>query len=101
MERAQIFEPERVRACQNKPRACFEPELLTNKKAKNRVLPYFEHFGILGLLSLELGAYLLRAQISARASEPEPRLVPPLVRSFLSRKKFHQMISTGSSKGKV
>ena len=41
VERAQIFqaralsvEPQRARACQNSPRACFEPELFTNKNAK-------------------------------------------------------------------
>ena len=32
----------------------------------------------LGLLSLEPGAYLLRALNQARAFEPEPRLIPPL-----------------------
>ena len=36
--------------------------------------------GKLGSSSLEPGAYLLRAQNQARAFEPEPRLVPPLVR---------------------
>ena len=72
-------EPERARACPNYPRACFEPELFTNKNAKIRVRAYFEPFGKLGSLSLEPGAYLLRAKISARASEPEPRLVPLLV----------------------
>ena len=39
---------------------------------------YFEPFGKLGLSSLEPGAYSLRAEISARASKPEPRLFPPL-----------------------
>ena len=33
----------------------------------------------IGSLSLVPGAYLLRAKILARASEPEPRLVPPLL----------------------
>ena len=39
----------------------------------------FEPIGTIGSPSLEPGAYLLRAKILARASEPEPRLVPPLV----------------------
>ena len=68
----------RARACQNNHRACFEPELSTNKNDKFRVRAYFEPFGKLGSPSLEPGAYLLRAKISARASKPEPRLVPPL-----------------------
>ena len=89
MERAQIFrararalsvKPERARACLNRPRACFEPKLFTNKSAKIRVRAYFKPFGKLGLPSLEPGAYLLSAKISARAFEPEPGLVPPLVR---------------------
>ena len=90
MERAQFFraralnvEPGRARACPNFPRASFEPELSTNKNANIRVRAYFEPMGKLGSSSLEPGAYLLRAQNQARAFEPEPRLVPPLVRAGL------------------
>ena len=56
-------EPKRARACQNSPRARFEPEHFTNKIAKIR--PNLEPFGKLGLLSCEPGAYLLRVKISA------------------------------------
>ena len=35
--RALSSEPRRARACPNYPRACFEPELFTNKNAKIRV----------------------------------------------------------------
>ena len=60
VERAQIF------------RACFKPELFTNKNAKIRVQAYFEHFEKLGLPSLEPGAYLLWAKISAQPLSPSP-----------------------------
>ena len=59
----------------------FEPNLPTNKNAKIRVQAYLEPVGKLGLSSLKPGAYLLRAQNQARAYEPEPRLVPPLLGS--------------------
>ena len=73
-----LIEPERARACQNILRACFKPENFTNKNAKIQLRAYFESFGKLGSLSLESGAYLLRAKILARALEPEPRLLKPL-----------------------
>ena len=63
--RAQAWnvEPRWALAWQNITRACFEPELFTNKNAK---------------FKLEPAAYLLRAKNWARALEPEPRLIPPL-----------------------
>ena len=59
------------------PLSLFKSKLITNKTAK--IEAYFEPFGKLGSSSLEPGAYLLRAKFSARASKPEPRLVPPLI----------------------
>ena len=60
MEQAQIF------------RACFKPELITNKNTKIRIQAYFEPFEKLGLPSLEPGAYLLWAKISAQPLSPSP-----------------------------
>ena len=91
VERAHIFqaraEPSssfECRACQNSTRACFQPELFTNKRATIRVRAYFEPFEKLGSPSIEPGAYLLWAKISARAYEPEPRLVPSLSMAWLA-----------------
>ena len=62
---------ERARACQNSP-----------QNAQIQVPAYFEPYGKQGLSSLEPRADLLRAKISARATEPKPRLVPPLCATF-------------------
>ena len=66
-----MVEVEQARACQNNP-----------QNAKIQVPAYFEPYGKLGSSSLEPRAYLLQAKISARATEPKPRLVPPLWSTF-------------------
>ena len=95
--RALNVEPGRARACPNFPRASFEPELSTNKNANIRVRAYFEPIGKLGSSSLEPGAYLLRAQNQARAFEPEPRLVPPLLLWIFAEWESHPLLLSGRS----
>ena len=68
----------KAQTCEKYPGACFEPELFPNKNEKLQAQAYIEPFFKSGLLSLEPGAYLLRAKNWARAFEPKPRLVPPL-----------------------
>ena len=66
-----LQEVEQARACQNSP-----------QNAQIQVPACFEPYGKLGSSSLEPRAYLLLAKISARATEPKPRLVPPLCATF-------------------
>ena len=64
--------PGRAQAWENFPRACFEPELFTNKNAKIQVWAYFEPYRSMGSSSLEPGAYLRWAKNWAGPMSPSP-----------------------------
>ena len=82
--RALSFEPERVQACPNYPRACFEPELFTNKNAKIRVQALQKYrliepraWGLL-TVSQKLGPGL-RARAQDRSTSSPVKLLPPKI----------------------
>ena len=66
--RALSVEAEQARACPNYPRACFEPELFTNKNAEIRDRAYLEHFG----KALSLGLIYCESKIWPGHSSPSP-----------------------------
>ena len=80
LSRAWSSEPGQAQACPNFTQACFGRRLFTNISAKIQTRAYLK----IRLAEPRAWGLFTASQNSARAYEPKPRLIPPLVTTALT-----------------